>query len=119
MTEAYAVTAGLAFGLSLYGLLSPTNLVQRLIAANIMASSVFLYLVLLSQGTGIDIAGRADGDPVPRAVVLTGIVIAVSITAFGLNLARWLQAGKSTANRPGEEGAGKPGDAAGSRDRPA
>lgn len=103
MIEIYAVTAGLLFALSLYGVLSRADLVQRLLAANIMASSVFMYLVVLA-------AGREDGagDPVPQAMVLTGIVIAVSITAFGLGLVRWLReedeaAGSRTDDNGGDE----------------
>jgi multicomponent Na+:H+ antiporter subunit C len=87
MTDAYAVTSGLVFGLSLYGLLVGDGLLRRLMAANVMASSVFLYLVVVSTGQG-DIAR----DPVPQAMVLTGIVIALAVTAFALGLARWLQA---------------------------
>lgn len=85
MTEIYAGTAGLLFALGLYGMIARRTLMQRLVAANVTASSVFLYLVVLTV--------RDDGpaDPVPQAMVLTGIVIAVSITAFALALARWLQ----------------------------
>lgn len=91
VTDAYAVTAGLLFGLSLYGLLASRHLLRRLMAANVMASSVFLYLVVVATHRG----GTAV-DPVPQAMVLTGIVIAVSITAFAVGLTRWLGAQRQT-----------------------
>lgn len=71
------------------------NLFKKIIGMNIMDTSVFLLFV--SQGY---VRGRrvpivdADGyinprqyvDPVPSALILTGIVVAVSVTAFLLAL---------------------------------
>ncbi len=98
MTDAYAVTSGLVFGLSLYGLLVSGELLRRLMAANLMASSLFLYLVVVSTGQG-----EAVRDPVPQAMVLTGIVIAVAITGFALGLARWLRSEEHARPTPGGE----------------
>lgn len=92
VTDAYAVTAGLLFGLALYGLLVSRHLLRRLMAANVMASSVFLYLVVVAARRGETVV-----DPVPQALVLTGIVIAVAITAFAVGLTRWLEAQRQTA----------------------
>jgi multicomponent Na+:H+ antiporter subunit C len=86
MTSAYAFTAGLLFAVALYGVLSRVELIQRLLAANIMAAAVLLFLIVLANGDG----SRAL-DPVPQAMVLTGLVIAVSVTAFALALARWFR----------------------------
>lgn len=102
VTDAYAVTAGLLFGLSLYGLLVSQHFLRRLMAANVMASSVFLYLVVVATGRGETVV-----DPVPQALVLTGIVIAVAITAFAVGLTRWLGAQSETGGggrRPDEGG---------------
>lgn len=98
MTDAYAVTSGLVFGLSLYGLLVSGELLRRLMAANLMASSLFLYLVVVSTGRG-DVVR----DPVPQAMVLTGIVITVAITGFALGLARWLRAEEHAEPDRGEQ----------------
>jgi multicomponent Na+:H+ antiporter subunit C len=78
----FAVTAALLMALGCYGLLARTELIHRLIATNIMSSAVFLLLV--------HVAVRRDTapDPVPHAMVLTGIVIAISLTAFALALTR-------------------------------
>ncbi len=82
----FSVTAGLLFAIGLYGVLIRTELVRRLLAANVMATAVFLFLIVVAAET-------PDGpDPVPQAMVLTGIVIAVSLTAFALALIRHFRA---------------------------
>ncbi len=86
MNLVYALTAGLLFAIGLYGLLARSELIHRLLAANVMSSAVFLYLILIAT------APAGDPDPVPQAMVLTGIVIAVSLTAFALALLRYFQA---------------------------
>lgn len=93
MMVLYAVTAGLLFGSGLYGVLVRPGLIQRLLAINIMASSIFLYLVVLAAG-----AGGPTADPVPQAMVLTGIVVAVSVTAFALGLVRWFRSETGAAS---------------------
>ncbi len=86
MTSAFAATAGLLFAVGLYGLLAPSALLTRLLGANITSAAVFLYLL----ATGA--AGDGPPDPVPQAMVLTGIVITISLTAFALVLLRILDA---------------------------
>lgn len=83
----YAVTAGLLFALGLYGLLTRSDLIHRLLGANIMLTAVFLFLVVFSAGQE---AGAPN--PLPQVMVLTGILITVSITAYALALLRYLRA---------------------------
>jgi multicomponent Na+:H+ antiporter subunit C len=78
----FPVTAALLLAIGLYGLLSRTELIHRLIATNIMSSAVFLLLVRMA------VRRQSPPDPVPHAMVLTGIVIAISLTAFALALTR-------------------------------
>ncbi len=69
------------FTLGLYALIVHRHLVRKILAINIMGSGVFLILVALaarSRGTALD--------PVPQAMVITGIVVAVSATALALAL---------------------------------
>ena len=81
----YAVTGAVLFGLGLYGLIVHAHLLRKILAFNIMGSGTFLVLVGLAQ--------RGDRiDPVPHALVLTGIVVAVAATAFALVLMRQLYA---------------------------
>lgn len=80
----YLLTAAAVFGIGLYGLLQSRQILRQLLTLNLMGGGIFLLLITL--GGGAD----AAPDPVPQAMVLTGIVIAVSATAFALALLmRW------------------------------
>ncbi|MEQ8263183.1 NADH-quinone oxidoreductase subunit K [Pseudohaliea sp.] len=72
----YAVLGCALFCLAFHALVVAAHPLRRLLAVNVMGSSVFLVLV----------AGAAPGDPLPQALVITGIVVAVAATALGLNL---------------------------------
>lgn len=82
MTSAtvWVLAAATIFGVGLYALIVARHLLRKLIAVNVMGSAVFVLLVVA--------AGRIDGalDPVPLALVLTGIVVAVSATGVALAL---------------------------------
>ena len=76
----YALTGVGLFVLGLYALIVYTHLLRKILAINIMGSGVFLLLVSLASRTS------GPPDPVPHAMVITGIVVAVSATALGLVL---------------------------------
>lgn len=78
------------FGLGLFGFIAHRHLLRRLLAFNIMGSGAFLVLVGLAQdGRGVD--------PVPQAMVITGIVVAVASTALALVVfRRWYRASGRT-----------------------
>ncbi|MGM0475896.1 MAG: NADH-quinone oxidoreductase subunit K [Pseudomonadota bacterium] len=84
------IYAGLGVFLFVFGLLAAfqhRDTMVRLVALNIAGAGIFLFLV----GS----AGR-DGDPEPvsHALVITGIVVAVSLTGVALGLlARLVEAG--------------------------
>ncbi|MEN4046184.1 MULTISPECIES: sodium:proton antiporter [Sulfurimonas] len=75
----YAVAGIGLFCTGLYTLIVQAHLLRKLLAINIMGSGVFLLLVSLSMRT----AGTQP-DPVPHAMVITGIVVAISATALAL-----------------------------------
>jgi multicomponent Na+:H+ antiporter subunit C len=83
----YALTGICLFALGLYALITHYNLLRKIIALNIMSSGVFLVLVALA-GRSLD----ALPDPVPLAMVITGIVVTVSSTALALVLILKMQA---------------------------
>ena len=56
--------------------------VRKILALNVMGTGIFLFLVAGATRYGLE-----TPDPVPHAMVLTGIVVAVSATALGLALA--------------------------------
>lgn len=93
--ELYALTGTLLFCISLHALVTDPELVRKIVALNIMSSGVFLLLVATAwRGRGI------APDPVPHAMVLTGIVVAVSATALALALARRVHSLTGRASLP-------------------
>ncbi len=94
----YATTAVVLIGLGLYTVLIRRHLVRKLMAVNILGSGVFVLFIALAS------SGEGDADPVPQAMVLTGIVVAVSATALGLVLIRRIdEADLKNAELAGEE----------------
>ena len=78
----YSLVGSVLFSFGLYGFISYDHLLRKILAINIMGSGAFLILVAMAYG------GReTTPDPVPHAMVLTGLVVAVSATALALALA--------------------------------
>lgn len=97
MTAAIAYTlvgVGL-FCLGLYALIVYTHLLRKILALNVMGSGIFLVLVALAKRTA-----AATPDPVPHAMVITGIVVAISATALALTLLLKLIAATGHATLP-------------------
>lgn len=91
----YALVGVGLFTLGLYALIVHAHLLRKILAINVTGSGVFLILV----GLG----GRSPGatpDPVPHAMVITGIVVAVSATALALALMLRVQAETGKAQLP-------------------
>lgn len=87
------IGAIILFVIGLYTVLTHPNLIKKIIGINIMETSVFLFFVSIGYIAG----GRApiitEGvplhryvNPLPSAMILTGIVVAVSITAYALSI---------------------------------
>lgn len=77
----YAAAGVALFLLGLHALVWHRHLVRKILGANVMASGASLLLVALGH------AGPGATDPVPQAMVITGIVVAVSATGLALTLA--------------------------------
>ena len=96
----FQITAVVLFGIGFITLLIHTNLIKKIIGMNIMDTAVVLLLAAVGYiddrtapillGSNPDYAINADLyiNPVPGGLVLTGIVVAVSTTAFFLALAQ-------------------------------
>ena len=96
-TFLYALLGVGLFTLGLYALIVHAHLLRKILAINVMGSGVFLVLVALG--------GRTPGaapDPVPHAMVITGIVVAISATALALALMLRVQAKTGRAQLPEE-----------------
>lgn len=83
-TESLYALAGIAlFVIGVAGFIVQGHLLRKILAFNVAGSGTFLVLVGLGQRGGA-------ADPVPQAMVLTGIIVAVAATAMALALARRL-----------------------------
>jgi len=91
----YALVGVVLFSLGLYALIVHAHLLRKILAVNVMGSGVFLVLVALAKRTGKEIP-----DAVPHAMVITGIVVAVSATALALTLMLKLTAETGRAELP-------------------
>lgn len=83
----YSILTAALIGVGLRALVIRKHIVRKVMALNVIGSAVFLLLIV--------IAASGDGgntDPVPHAMVLTGIVVAVSTTALALAIARRIHA---------------------------
>ncbi|MBZ0156000.1 MAG: cation:proton antiporter subunit C [Alphaproteobacteria bacterium] len=76
----YSASGVLLFLMGLYSLIVHDHLIKKVIGFNIMGSGIFLLLVSFAERT------PHAPDPVPHALVLTGIVVTVSATGFALML---------------------------------
>jgi multicomponent Na+:H+ antiporter subunit C len=94
----YAIVGVALAALSLHAVAVRANLLQKILALNVLASGVFMVFI----ATGAREEGALP-DPVPQAMVLTGIVVAVSATALALSLARRVHADGGRAVLPGED----------------
>lgn len=79
--------AGIAlFSLGLRMVFSRAALLRRVLAINIAGAGLFLLLIAVAYRGAATVP-----DPVPHALVLTGIVVAFSATALALALGRRLR----------------------------
>lgn len=98
----YSLTGAALIGIGIYGFVRSAHLLRRLIAFNIVGSGVFLLFGAFARR----ISG-AEADPVPQAIIITGIVVAFAATALGAALAIALEhkrRGASVEEVEGEEG---------------
>ena len=93
----YALSGIALFGIGFYALIVHSHSLRKVLAVNVMSSGLFLVLVAMAQRAPSN--PIASPDPVPHAMVLTGVVVAVSATAVALTLVRRIHAETSTAHR--------------------
>jgi multicomponent Na+:H+ antiporter subunit C len=71
--------------MGLYALIVHAHLLRKVLALNVMSSGVFLVFIGLARRAPDEDVPLA-ADPVPQAMVLTGIVVAVAATGLALAL---------------------------------
>ena len=101
----FGVCAAVAVGLGLYGLITNPQPLRKIIAFNLLGSGVFLLFgVVGRRGAAADVGN----DPVPQALVITGVVVAFSATALAIALLLRLfqKAGSATLSSDAPPSAG-------------
>ena len=90
----FEVTAVICFSIGFTMLFLNKNLIKKVIGFNFMDSSIFLFLASNGYITGRispiitngSVASENYINPIPTGLVLTGIVVSVSVSAFLLAL---------------------------------
>jgi multicomponent Na+:H+ antiporter subunit C len=88
----YLLAGPVLFAIGFYALMAQGHLLRRIMAINVMGNGVFLVFIALAAQTP-----GPFPDPVPHAMVLTGIVVAVCATGLSLALADAVQAATGRA----------------------
>jgi len=77
------LTGAVLVGIGLYGLVTHPHPLRKILAFNLLGSGIFLLFGIMARKAAA--AGFA-ADPVPQALVITGIVVAFSATALAVGL---------------------------------
>lgn len=77
----FGLCAALLIGLGLFGLIVEAHPLRKLLAFNVIGSGVFLLAGAIARRGA---AAGLGGDPVPQALLITGIVVAFSATALAV-----------------------------------
>jgi multicomponent Na+:H+ antiporter subunit C len=95
----YAMTGAALVGIGFFGLIAARHLLRRVLAFNLIGSGLFVLL-------GAAGARGGDPDPVPQALIITGIVVALSASALAVGLVVALARARGRAMLPEEDEGG-------------
>ena len=90
----FAITSVILFVTGFVNMMLHPNLVKKIVSFNIMDAAAFLMLASRGMIAGRTAAILTDGganpalyvNPIPAGLVLTGIVVSVSVSAYSLAL---------------------------------
>jgi multicomponent Na+:H+ antiporter subunit C len=82
-TALYGLCAAVLVGLGLFGLIVQPHPLRKVLAFNLIGSGVFLLFGVVARRGA---AAGLGGDPVPQALVITGLVVAFAATALAVAL---------------------------------
>ena len=94
LSNNYETVAVFVFCIGFTALLLQKNMIKKIIGLNFMDTGIYLFLAAKGYVTGRKAPIIVDGvqnvenyiNPIPAGLVLTGIVVSVSVTAFLLAL---------------------------------
>ncbi len=82
-TPLFALCGAALAGIGLFGLVLHPQPLRKIVAFNVLGGGVFLLFGVIARRGA---AAGLPGDPVPQALVITGIVVAFSATALAVTL---------------------------------
>lgn len=92
----YEIAAVILFGIGFMNLLLQSNLIKKIVGLNIMDTAIYLFLAArgfvfgriapVPEDVTVPASVETYINPIPGGLVLTGIVVSVSVTAFSLAL---------------------------------
>lgn len=85
----YGLAAAALIGIGLFGLITDPQPIRKILAFNLIGGGVFLIFGVVARRGA---AAGFGGDPIPQALVITGIVVAFSATALAVTLVQRLAA---------------------------
>ena len=77
-TAVFGLCTAVVAGVGLYGLIAEPHPLRKLLAFNILGSGAFLLFGVVARRGAVPGLGA---DPVPQALVITGMVVAFAATA--------------------------------------
>jgi multicomponent Na+:H+ antiporter subunit C len=97
----FGICASILVGIGLYGLIVQPDPLRKMLSFNLLGSGTFLLFGVIARRGA---AAGVGGDPVPQALVITGMVVAFSATALGIAiLLRFLEeTGEASLREPSE-----------------
>ena len=79
----YGFCSAMLVGMGLFGLVTHPQPLRKILAFNLVGSGVFLLFGVVARRGA---AAGFGGDPVPQALVITGLVVAFAATALAVAL---------------------------------
>jgi multicomponent Na+:H+ antiporter subunit C len=105
----FGLCGAVAVGAGLYGLITHPQPLRKILAFNLLGTGAFLFFGIVARRGA---AAGFGGDPVPQALVITGIVVAFSATALAVALLLRLFQATATATLRADAAASAGGDPA-------
>jgi len=96
--EFFGLCGAALVGLGFYGLIVQVHPFRKIVAFNVLGSGVFVVFGAIARR---GVMGGDGADPVPQALVITGIVVAFSATALAVALVKRLA--REEQETPGTE----------------
>ena len=81
--DLYGLAGAALVGLGLFGLVLHPEILRKILAVNLLGAGIFLLFGVVARRGALPGLGS---DPVPQAMVITGIVVAFAATAVAVAL---------------------------------